>query len=96
MFSGGIGKIREENLTKNISEYGNLIGRVGGAAYRIGMGGGSASSRKQDLNNLESDYNAVQRGDPEMANKVFKFIKTCINLPENPILAIHDQGSGGI
>jgi len=96
MFSGGIGKIREENLTKNISEYGNLIGRVGGGAYRIGMGGGSASSRKQDINNLDSDYNAVQRGDPEMANKVVKFIRTCINLPENPILSIHDQGSGGM
>ena len=31
-----------------------------------------------------------------MANKVVKFIKTCCSLPENPILSIHDQGSGGM
>ena len=56
MFSGGIGKISNNNIKKNISVYGNLIGRVGGAAYRIGMGGGSASSRKQDKNNEEQDF----------------------------------------
>ena len=96
MFSGGIGKILDTNILKYESKYNNMIGRVGGAAYRIGIGGGSASSRTQDKKYLNSDFDSVQRGDPEMANKVVKFIRTCCSLPENPILSIHDQGSGGM
>ena len=41
-----------------------------GPAFRIGLGGGTTSSREQDDKNKESDFNAVQRGDPEMANKL--------------------------
>ena len=96
MFSGGIGKILHSNIYKNKSQYNNMIGRVGGAAYRIGIGGGSSSSRTQDKKNLKQDFNSVQRGDPEMANKVIKFIRACCSLEENPILSIHDQGSGGM
>ena len=96
MFSGGIGKILDQNIYKIPSKYNNLIGRVGGAAYRIGIGGGSASSRTQDKKNLNQDFDSVQRGDPEMANKVVKFVRTCCSLPNNPILSIHDQGSGGM
>ena len=96
MFSGGIGKILDSNIYKTPSKYNNLIGRVGGAAYRIGIGGGSASSRTQDKKYLQQDFDSVQRGDPEMANKVVKFIRTCCTLPVNPILSIHDQGSGGM
>ena len=73
-----------------------MIVRVGGPAYNIGMGGGSASSRSQEEKNIEEDLKAVQRGDPEMANKVFRFVERCCSLPGNPIISIHDQGSGGM
>ena len=39
--------------------------KVGGPAYRIGMGGGAASSMVQGENVEELDFNAVQRGDAE-------------------------------
>ena len=96
MFSGGIGKVYEKNILKNDNKIGDLIVRVGGPAYNIGMGGGSASSRSQEEKNIEEDLKAVQRGDPEMANKVFRFVERCSNLPGNPIISIHDQGSGGM
>ena len=38
----------------------------------------------------------MQRGNPEMENKVYKFIKACFELPKNPIVSLHDQGSGGM
>ena len=99
MFSGGMGKIFNYNCIKKKPQLGNLIIRIGGEAYKIGLGGGTASSREQNNNNLESDYNAVQRGDPEMANKLVRFIRiinSINNLNNNIILSIHDQGSGGM
>ena len=94
MFTGGIGFIRDEHTLKHKNKYGNLIVRAGGPAYRIGLGGGSASSKN---NETELDLNAVQRGDPEMENKLYKFLRSCIDLGEgNPILSIHDQGAGGM
>ena len=69
--------------------------KIGGPAYRIGMGGGAASSRDQDTKNKNSDLNAVQRGDPEMENKLNKVLRTLMDLENNPIKSIHDQGAGG-
>ena len=44
----------------------------------------------------ERTINAVQRGDPEMGNKLNKFLRACIESHEdNPIKSIHDQGAGG-
>lgn len=95
MFSGGIGAVYQEHIHKEPCEDGMVIVRVGGPAYRIGVGGGSASSMSQSQ---ESDkyINAVQRGDPEMENRLDRFIRACISLgKDNPILSIHDQGAGG-
>ena len=78
---------------RRYASVGDLIVRVGGPAYPIGMGGGSASSKDQNDN---SDLNAVQRGDPQMENKLCRFVKRCTELPDNPIISIHDQGSGGM
>ena len=73
-----------------------LIAKIGGPVYRIGIGGGSASSRISDNSNVDLDFNSVQRGDPEMAQKLNRVIRKCIDLgEENPILSIHDQGAGG-
>ena len=94
MFSGGIGKINDKNNYKDNLNYGDLIIRIGGPAYRIGLGGGTASSREQDDKNSKEDFNAVQRGDAEMASKLVRFIRK-INY-YNFIKSIHDQGSGGM
>jgi phosphoribosylformylglycinamidine synthase len=96
MFSGGIGYIFDRDIKKNKPEVKNLIVRVGGPAYRIGMGGGSSSSRTQSNDHRHSDFQAVQRGDPLMANKMLKFLRTLLVANINPIVSIHDQGSGGM
>jgi phosphoribosylformylglycinamidine synthase len=73
-----------------------LIVQVGGPAYGIGLSGGSASSKLQGENVEELDFNAVQRGDAEMEQKMNRVIRACIEMGENnPIISIHDQGAGG-
>eukprot|EP00954_Amorphochlora_amoebiformis_P009235 719484-Amorphochlora_amoeboformis.AAC.1 len=60
------------------------------------MGGGAASSMFQGENAEALDFNAVQRGDAEMLQRVNRVIRACVELGEkNPIVAIHDQGAGG-
>jgi len=73
------------------------IVKIGGPVYRIGVGGGSASSMEvQGDNKLELDFGAVQRGDPEMENKLNRVVRACAEMGDsNPILSIHDQGAGG-
>jgi phosphoribosylformylglycinamidine synthase len=95
MFTGGIGQILQTcNITKMPPRVGMHIVRIGGPAYRIGLGGGTASSRSV---NSEVDMSAVQRGDPEMANKVNRVLRKCYEDPvKNIILNIHDQGAGGM
>ena len=95
MFTGGIGMINSCHLYKDVIKPELLIIRAGGPAYRLGLGGGSASSTNQNTNN-NTNQNAVQRGNPEMENRLYKFIRNLIErLNENPILVIHDQGAGG-
>jgi len=96
MLSGGIGQIDHAHVDKDEPKKGNLIVKIGGPAYRIGVGGGAASSMVAGDNAAELDFNAVQRGDAEMLQKVNRVIRACVEMgPKNPILAIHDQGAGG-
>lgn len=44
MFSGGIGTIDAELIRKNDPKEKMLVVKVGGPVYRIGVGGGAASS----------------------------------------------------
>jgi phosphoribosylformylglycinamidine (FGAM) synthase-like enzyme len=38
------------------------------------------------------DFNAVQRGDAEMENRMNRLVRACAELGDrNPILSIHDQ-----
>ena len=71
--------------------------KVGGPVYRIGVGGGAASSiQVQGDNESELDFGAVQRGDAEMEQKLNRAIRACIEMVSgNPICSIHDQGAGG-
>jgi phosphoribosylformylglycinamidine synthase len=96
MFTGGIGQIDNRHIVKASPEPGMLIVKVGGPAYRIGVGGGSASSMIQGQNTENLDFNAVQRGDAEMEQKMNRVVRACVELgQDNPIVAIHDQGAGG-
>lgn len=96
LFTGGLGLLDARHVEKNEAEPGMLIVQVGGPAYRIGFGGGAASSLNQGDNAQELDFNAVQRGDGEMGRKVNNVVRACISLGENnPIVIIHDQGAGG-
>ncbi|MBF8259315.1 MAG: purL, partial [Actinobacteria bacterium] len=96
MFTGGIGQMDARHVEKEPPEKGMLVTKIGGPAYRIGMGGGAASSMIQGENIAELDFNAVQRGDAEMEQKVNRVIRACVEMgADNPIVSIHDQGAGG-
>lgn len=96
MFSAGVGQMDSRHTVKTEPRPGMLVVKVGGPAYRIGMGGGAASSMIQGENIAELDFNAVQRGDAEMEQKMNRVIRACVELGErNPIQSIHDQGAGG-
>jgi phosphoribosylformylglycinamidine synthase len=73
------------------------VAKIGGPVYRIGVGGGAASSvHVQGDNKEELDFGAVQRGDAEMEQKLNRLIRACIERGQkNPIASIHDQGAGG-
>eukprot|EP01038_Epipyxis_sp_PR26KG_P014309 gene14309-19193_t len=96
MFTAGIGMMDDRHRSKGEPEVGMIICKIGGPAYRIGMGGGAASSRVQGTVESSLDFNAVQRGDAEMENRMNRVIRACIEMGENnPIISIHDQGAGG-
>ncbi|HWR89259.1 MAG TPA: AIR synthase-related protein, partial [Dissulfurispiraceae bacterium] len=96
MFTGGVGQIDDRHTAKGAPGQDMVVVKIGGPAYRIGMGGGSASSMIQGENVEELDFNAVQRGDAEMEQKVNRVIRACVEYGDaNPIVSIHDQGAGG-
>lgn len=96
MFTGGIGQMDSRHVEKGSPGKGMLVTKIGGPAYRIGMGGGAASSMIQGDNIAELDFNAVQRGDAEMEQKMNRVIRACVEMgDDNPIVSIHDQGAGG-
>ena len=96
MFSAGVGQLDGLHTEKGEPEKGMLVVKVGGPAYRIGIGGGAASSRVQTSENADLDFDAVQRGDAEMENRLNRLMRACCDLGEkNPIISVHDQGAGG-
>ena len=96
MFTGGIGQIDDRHTEKAREEKGMLIVQVGGPAYRVGFGGGAASSMLQGENAEELDFNAVQRGDAEMEQKMNRVIRACNEMGDRTLIdVIHDQGAGG-
>ncbi len=96
MFTAGVGQMDARHIGKGEPEKGMLVVKIGGPAYRIGIGGGAASSMIQGENIAELDFNAVQRGDAEMEQKMNRALRACIEMGDaNPIVSIHDQGAGG-
>ncbi len=96
MYTEGAGLLDARHIEKGKPEVGMLVVQVGGPAYRIGMGGGAASSLSSGENTAELDFNAVQRGDAEMEQRMNRVMRTCIELgDDNPIVSAHDLGAGG-
>lgn len=96
MFTGGIGQIDARHIEKDKELKGMKIVQVGGPAYRVGFGGGAASSMLQGENASELDFNAVQRGDAEMEQKMNRVVRACNEMGDKTIIdVIHDQGAGG-
>ena len=96
MFTGGIGQMDARHRSKGQPAKGMLVIQIGGPGYRIGIGGGAASSMIQGENREELDFTAVQRGDAEMEQKMNRVIRACVEMgTRNPIISIHDQGAGG-
>lgn len=96
MFSAGVGQLDGRHTEKGTPSKGMLVVKIGGPAYRIGIGGGAASSRVQSSENAALDFDAVQRGDAEMENRMNRLMRACCDLGDkNPIVSVHDQGAGG-
>lgn len=97
MSAGGLGAIRASQAHKVRYPAGSLLIQLGGPGMRIGMGGGAASSMAAGANAAELDFDSVQRGNPEIQRRGQEVINHCWLLGEdNPILAIHDVGAGGL
>ncbi|HEY0202059.1 MAG TPA: phosphoribosylformylglycinamidine synthase, partial [Burkholderiaceae bacterium] len=97
MIAGGLGSI-DAGLTKKIEfPAGTLLVQLGGPGMRIGMGGGAASSMATGANAAELDFDSVQRGNPEIERRAQEVINHCWQQgADNPVLAIHDVGAGGL
>ncbi|MBK6885444.1 MAG: phosphoribosylformylglycinamidine synthase [Tetrasphaera sp.] len=97
MSAGGLGTISADQTDKIAFPAGTLLVHLGGPGMRIGMGGGAASSMAAGVNAADLDFDSVQRGNPEMERRAQEVINHCWALgPDNPILAIHDVGAGGL
>ncbi len=97
MIAGGLGTISADQTQKIAFPAGTLLIQLGGPGMRIGMGGGAASSMAAGANAASLDFDSVQRGNPEIERRAQEVINHCWALgANNPILAIHDVGAGGI
>ena len=97
MIAGGLGSIDARLTHKDPLPPGALLIQLGGPGMRIGMGGGAASSMSVGTNTAELDFDSVQRGNPELERRAQEVIDRCWQQgDDNPIIAIHDVGAGGL
>ena len=97
MIAGGLGSIDARLTHKDPLPPGALLIQLGGPGMRIGMGGGAASSMSVGTNTAELDFDSVQRGNPELERRAQEVIDRCWQQgDQNPIIAIHDVGAGGL
>ncbi len=97
MIAGGLGNISAGHSFKIEFKPGTLLIQLGGPGMLIGLGGGAASSMTTGTNTADLDFASVQRGNPEMQRRAQEVIDRCWQMgDDNPILAIHDVGAGGI
>lgn len=97
MIAGGLGSIDDGQTLKDRIAPGSLLIQLGGPGLRIGMGGSAASSMAVGTNTAALDFDSVQRGNPEIERRCQEVIDRCWQQGENnPIVAIHDVGAGGL
>ncbi|MEM6785952.1 MAG: phosphoribosylformylglycinamidine synthase [Myxococcota bacterium] len=97
MLAGGLGNIRRGHVAKGTIEVGAPVVVLGGPAMLIGLGGGAASSVGAGASDEALDFASVQRDNPEMQRRCQEVIDRCWALgDQNPIVAIHDVGAGGL
>ncbi len=97
IYVSGLGAVRKEHTKKDKPEPGWKIVQIGGPAFRVGFGGGSASSHMTGEIAAGLDWDSVQRGNPEEGRKTFNVVRTCVQLgKKNPLRVVHDQGAGGV
>ncbi len=97
MIAGGFGNIRPEQVKKDSIPDGTRIVVLGGPAMLIGLGGGAASSMASGASAADLDFASVQRANAEIERRCQEVIDRCWALEtQNPILAIHDVGAGGL
>jgi len=97
MIAGGMGQIRPGQVTKGTAVPGAPLVVLGGPAMLIGLGGGAASSMASGASAETLDFASVQRSNPEMERRCQEVIDACWRLgADNPIVAIHDVGAGGL
>jgi phosphoribosylformylglycinamidine synthase len=96
MLAGGIGNIRRAHVEKLRLPVGAKILVLGGPAMLIGLGGGAASSQRAGNSDHDLDFASVQRDNAEMERRAQEVIDACWAREDNPILAIHDVGAGGL
>jgi phosphoribosylformylglycinamidine synthase len=97
MIAGGLGSIDEGCTKKERIQPGALLIQLGGPGLRIGMGGSAASSMAVGTNTAAMDFDSVQRGNPEIERRCQEVIDRCWQQgANNPIVAIHDVGAGGL
>jgi phosphoribosylformylglycinamidine synthase len=97
MIAGGVGVIDATQTQKIEFPAGSLLIQLGGPGMKIGMGGSAASSMASGTNAASLDFDSVQRGNPEIERRAQEVINHCWQqVANNPILAIHDVGAGGL
>jgi len=97
MIAGGVANVRPMHVKKNKLRAGDCVIVLGGPAMLIGLGGGAASSMAGGQSSEQLDFASVQRDNPEMQRRCQEVIDACTSLGENnPIIAIHDVGAGGL
>ncbi len=97
MIAGGLGSIDAGQTKKDVIQPGALLIQLGGPGLRIGMGGSAASSMSVGSNTAALDFDSVQRGNPELERRCQEVIDRCWQQgANNPIVAIHDVGAGGL
>ncbi|ENO90548.1 phosphoribosylformylglycinamidine synthase [Thauera linaloolentis] len=97
MIAGGLGSIQARQSEKPIFPPGTLLIQLGGPGMLIGLGGGAASSMATGTNTADLDFASVQRGNPEIQRRCQEVIDACWQQGDNnPIIAIHDVGAGGL
>ncbi len=97
MIAGGVGNIQAQQAQKPTFPPGTLLIQLGGPGMLIGLGGGAASSMATGTNTAELDFASVQRGNPEIQRRCQEVIDACWQQgDQNPIIAIHDVGAGGL